>query len=188
MTPRVLAARSPLDGVKLADGIVEFPFLTQINLRANPADAVTLARIGEALGVLPSTVPNTFRSSPDGRLQAIWLGPDEWLIIAVPGAAGSIEAALRDVTDEDAVSVVDVSASRTTLSIRGPDACAALERNCLIDLHPSKFVAGSCAQTLFTRVNVILLKMSDAPEYRLLVRSSLAAHLASWFADAHVSK
>jgi sarcosine oxidase, subunit gamma len=185
MTPHILAARSPLDGVTLADGIVELPFVTQVNLRANPGDVDTLVRIGAALGVLPTTTPNTFSSSPDGQRHAVWLGPNEWLIVGAPGTATTIEVVLRDISASDgAVSFVDVSASRTTLSISGIEACAALERNCLIDLHPSRFVAGSCAQTIFARVNVILLKMSDEPEYRLLVRSSLAAHLASWFADA----
>jgi sarcosine oxidase subunit gamma len=184
MTPRVLAARSPLDGIELVDGINELPFLTQINLRANPADVDTFTEIGAALGLLPPTVPNTFRSSSDGQLQAIWLGPDEWLIISVPGAMTNIEETLRDVTDDTTVSVVDVSASRTTLSISGAAACASLERNSLIDLHPSKFLVGACAQTLLARANVTVLKMSDEPEYRLLVRSSFAAHLASWFADA----
>jgi sarcosine oxidase subunit gamma len=185
MTPRVLAARSPLDGIELVDGIIELPFVAQISLRANPADVDTFGRIGASLGVLPPTTPNTFSSAFDGQLHAVWLGPNEWLILGAPGTATNIEAVLRDISaSDDAVSVVDVSASRTTLSISGADTCAALERNCLIDLHPSKFVVGSCAQALFARANVILLKMSDEPEYRLMVRSSLAAHVASWFADA----
>jgi sarcosine oxidase subunit gamma len=185
MTPRVLAARSPLEGIELVEGINELRFLTQINLRANPADVDTLVRIGAALGVLPTTIPNTFSSSSDAQRHVVWLGPNEWLILGAPGTATNIEAALRAISASDyALASVDVSASRTTLSISGAHACAALERNCLIDLHPSKFVVGSCVQTLFARTNVTLLKMSDGPEYRLLVRSSLAAYLALWFADA----
>jgi len=185
MTPHGLVAKSPLEGVDLADGIVELAFLAQINLRANSASVDMFKAVGSALGVLPSVIPNTFSAASDGQLHVVWLGPNEWLIVGARGTAANIEAALNNAcAADDAVSVVDVSANRTTLSITGAAACAALERNCLVDLHPRKFVAGSCVQTLFARTSVILLKMSDEPEYRLLVRSSLAAYIASWFVDA----
>src|SRR5437763_5898477 len=122
MTSQGLAARSPLHGVNLADGIFEVPFLSQINLRADPGDADTFARIGAALGVPPPTTPNTFSAFADG--QVVWLGPNEWLIVGAPETATRLEATLRNAAADATVSIVDVSASRTTLSITGTHACA----------------------------------------------------------------
>ena len=82
--------------------------------------------------------------------------------------------------------VVDVSANRTTLELRGPRARELLEFGCPIDLHPRVFGPGSCAQTLLARANVLMWFVTEDPEpiYRLFVRPSFAAYVAAWLADA----
>ena len=57
----------------------EIPFLTQLTLRAetgSEASGVASATLGLPLAV----VPNTTRSR--GDLSVLWMGPDEWLIVA----------------------------------------------------------------------------------------------------------
>jgi len=59
--------------------IRELPFLTQINLRVDSGDAAVMRRLSDSLGsVLPMT-PNTVTLAGDRR--ALWLGPDEWLVV-----------------------------------------------------------------------------------------------------------
>ena len=115
----------------------------------------------------PPVEPNTVRGD------AIWLGPDEWLVVGPDG--GDV------LPDEPGASIVDVSANRTTIEVRGRDL---LEHGCTIDLHPRAFHAGRCAQTTVARTQVILWQTSDDPVYRLLVRASFAAYLADWLVDA----
>jgi sarcosine oxidase subunit gamma len=186
-------ARSPLAdwSVRFADAsaadvrIVEVPFLAQLDLRADPGNRVLLDRLGAVLGVTPPTEPNTAIVEDAGGRRVLWLGPDEWLIIAPPGTASDMEAALRDALAADpTAAVVDVSANRTTLSLAGSAAREVLESGCSIDLHPRVFGPGSCAQTLVGRTGVILLQVSPEPDYRLLVRPSFAAYLAAWLLDA----
>ncbi len=212
-TPDGLPARSPLDGVELPEGVAEIPFLAQFDLRADPGDWALMARLAAVIGVAPPTEPNTAVSTPDGAHHVLWLGPDEWLVIGVPGSAPgatpgsapgsapgpapgpapSLEAALAAAFDGAPGAVVDVSANRTMLSLVGPHARATLEHGCSIDLHPRAFGTGRCAQTMLARAAVILVRMAGnptqvgpdpTPEYRILVRPSFANYLVAWLADA----
>ena len=74
--------------------------MPQVAIRADPADAALLARIGEALAADLPTIPNTVTASTDGQGHVLWLGPDEWLVVGLEGApaevAPAIEAALRE--------------------------------------------------------------------------------------------
>jgi sarcosine oxidase subunit gamma len=175
--------RSPLDGFELPDGLREVPFLAQIDLRVAPDDAVGLDAVASVVGPLP-TGPNTFTGGPDGSV--LWLGPDEWLLVGPPGGAAALESQLRMALGEAAagVAMVDVSANRTTLELRGPNARAVLEGGCSIDLHPRAFGPGRCAQTLLARAGVIIQQLTDEPMYRIFVRPSFAIYVATWLKDA----
>ena len=101
--------RSPLDGVTLIDGLRELPFLAQFDVRVDEQHPDALATVhGIALSLEPNSVAG------DERLAALWLGPDEWLVV---GSAD--ETALTDALTPVGGSVVDVSANRTTLELRG---------------------------------------------------------------------
>jgi sarcosine oxidase, subunit gamma len=160
--------RSPLDGVALTGGVRELPFLAQVSVRT------------QAPGSSLPTEPNTVAG--DASHAALWLGPDEWLAIGPPGSEAALETDLR----ATGATVVEVSANRTTLELRGPRARKLLEFGCPIDLDPRVFGPGRCAQTLLARANVLIWFVADDPEpvYRLLVRPSFAAYVAAWLADA----
>ena len=177
-----LARRSPLDGLSLPPGIREVPFLAQLNLRVDPTDASALAAAAGVLGFGLPVEPNGVSGS--GAVAALWLGPDEWLVVASPGKGEDLEQRLGRALGGSFRALVDVSASRTTLELCGPSARAALESGCPIDLHPRVFRAGQCAQTLVARASVILWQLTEEPRYRLLVRPSFAAYVAAWLTDA----
>ena len=188
MTATGLRARSPLEGVELPARVRELPFLAQLDLRADPSDADLMARLTGALGARPPTEPNTAVVSDDGTRHVLWLGPDEWLIVAEPDAGPALEPAIRDAIGDGRGAVVDVSANRTTLSVSGPRARELLAFGCSIDLDERRFKPGMCVQTLLARANVIIVPVGPAvePAFRVLVRPSFAAYLAAWMTDAAV--
>jgi sarcosine oxidase subunit gamma len=162
--------------------VAELPFLSQIDLRTDLAVPGLLETITGVLGVALPTEPNKVAGSRS--LAALWLGPFEWLVAADETlAAGLVERLERTLPRGD-VTLVDVSAARTTIEISGRHARPLLEAGCSIDLHPHSFGGGACAQTYLGRVNVILWQVTDEPRYRLLVRPSVAHHLAVWLIDA----
>ena len=133
-------------------------------LRELAVDAQVSVR-GEPQPGFP-TEPNTIAG------EALWLGPDEWLVL------GGRE---DDFPDADAA--VDVSANRVVLELSGADAADVLARGCSLDLHPSVLGPGRCAQTLLARAQVILVR-DDVDRFRILVRPSFAGYLHAWLRDA----
>jgi sarcosine oxidase subunit gamma len=154
---------------------------SQVNVRAQGKVA---ARVGRALGLALPLEPNTV--STNGERSALWLGPDEWLIVDAPSRVEEIEAAARQAFSPDWGSAVDVSANRSVVELSGPHVRALLAKGCSLDLHPRSFRPGMCAQTLLAKTAVILWQTDDAPTFRVFVRASFAAHLARWLDDASV--
>ncbi|GLW99873.1 sarcosine oxidase subunit gamma family protein [Microtetraspora sp. NBRC 16547] len=156
--------------------LAELPFLTQVDIRVDPASPAA-KDIGAALGMPLPVAPGTTVIS--GDVTVAWLGPDEWLVIGPEGYRFDL---LRKALGERHGSVVDVSAQRTTLLVAGPRARDLLAHGCALDLHPTVFGLGRCAQTMLARAQVVLLPRQDG--LLVLVRSSFAAYLAEWLLDA----
>jgi sarcosine oxidase subunit gamma len=182
--------RSPLTALadrfaKAADSparirLREIPFLTQLTLRArSESDAAGAA--STALGLPLPVVPNTVRSRRD--LSVLWMGPDEWLIVAEQDGQRHRPMLERALEGRHA-SVVDVSAQRTVIEVAGADARDLLLKGCALDLHPQVFAVGRCAQTMLARTQVVLVARDREPNYWVLVRASFAEYLAEWLLDA----
>ena len=116
---------------------------TRLSVRAGPAAATA---IGLALGVLLPTVPCRSMISRDRA--ALWLGPDEWLIVA-PEAASDLAVQAMRAVGEHPVSVVDVSHRSQTLELTGARAAWCLNAFCALDLGTAAFPVGMCTRTIF---------------------------------------
>jgi len=158
----------------------EVPFLTQLTLRVTPGTPAAAAA-ARALGAPLPLAPNT--TSAGEGVEVLWMGPDERLVVAPPGAERHLEALERALGAEHGT-VVDVSAQRTVIDVAGANARDVLLKGCALDLHPRAFGVGRCAQTLLARAQVILHARTDEPAYRVFVRASFAGYLAEWLLDA----
>jgi sarcosine oxidase subunit gamma len=186
-----LARTAPLaawgdDFGNLPDGvqITPRPFVAMADLRVDP-EGPAAAAVGEHLGVSLPTTPSTYVESETAT--AIWLGPDEWLITSPYPTPEELETGLRDAVGADGVgcSVVDVSAQRTILRLRGEHVRDLLGGGCSLDLHPRVFRRGAAAQTLLGVAGVLLMALDDTgTDYQIVVRSSFAGYLTSWLLDA----
>jgi len=191
-----VTARSPLAhrAAELAAapvGLRELPLLSQVGVRLHDAPGAPPRRAGSpagfavvasALGFPLPDVPNT--TTGDGTRTALWLGPDEWLVVGPPDSGRALEGTLAEALPRDIGSVIGLSANRTVLELRGPHARDVLAAGCSLDLHPRTFGPGDCAQTLLARAAVILHQTELEPVYRILVRPSFAGYLADWLLDA----
>jgi sarcosine oxidase subunit gamma len=148
----------------------------QVGLRLRPPFPAYVAGVP-----LPLTAN---RVAATGPLRVLWLGPDEWLVVAPDDAGADLPARLARAVATRHAQVTDLSSSRTIIEIGGSAARALLETGCGIDLHSRAFGPGHCAQTLFARVPVIIDQLDEAPHYRLLVRRSYACWLIDWMIDA----
>jgi sarcosine oxidase, subunit gamma len=162
-----VTARSPLDE-RSADldrlDARELAFVSQLDVRTDPETAATLGFPVE---------PNTATTS--GDRDVLWLGPDEWLVVGAPGAAGVAAAELGASLDGLHHSIVDVSANRAVIELAGPSRHDLLSSACPIDLHPRSWGDGRCAQSVFGAAQVLLHERDGAT--RLFVRPSFAAYV-----------
>jgi sarcosine oxidase, subunit gamma len=162
--------------------IRELPFLSQINFRADPTDTGTMQRLASSLGFALPFVPNTVTSGVGRR--ALWLGPNEWLIVGAVDQERALAQALRDGLEGAFGSIVDVSANRTVLEIGGPNARNLLAHGVTVDLDSHSFGPGRCAQTLLAKAPVIIERASDDPTFHIYARSSYASYVGDWLLDA----
>ena len=157
------------------------PFETHLSLRGDAGDVRFVTAVERATGVpLPSRVGALTGAST----RLLCLGPDEWLIVADDDARQPLMASLMDALADSHHALVDVSASRAVIGLRGPRARDVLAKGLPLDLHPRAFAAPRCAQTVFAKIGVLLEQTDEAPSYRLYVRASFAAYLAAWLVDA----
>ncbi len=113
---------------------------------------------------------------------ALWLGPDERLLIAPAGLeeglAGELEAALDGMPH----SLVDVSHRQVALAVAGPAARDLLTYGCPLDLDDAAFPVGMCTRTLMGRADVALWR-SSPEEYHLETGRSFAAYVFEWLRE-----
>ena len=134
------------------------------------------------LGVHLPITPNTTAAA--AALLAIWLGPDEWLLLAECQESGPLVAELQAELADHAASVVDISGGQTVMRLRGASTRSVLARGCALDLDPLAFPPGACAQTLLARAQVLLVAVDSAPTIDVIVRRSFAPYVAAWLEDA----
>jgi len=153
------------------------PFLAQVGIRLDP-DSPAAARVADALGV---GLPEANHVAESGGRRVLWLGPDEWLVVAADGEERALTAILAEAIGAEG-SVVDASANRTGLELSGVQAREVLATCCALDLHPRGFGPGQCAQTLLQKAGILIEQRTD-DTYLLLVRPSFAAYVAEWLID-----
>jgi sarcosine oxidase subunit gamma len=123
------------------------------------------------LGVRPSSVP--CRAAVAGSRAALWLGPDEWLLLLPDGDAASVS--LSGSVAPDAGVVIDVSHRQVALEIVGPDAADTLNGGCPLDLHASAFPVGMCTRTVLGKAEIVLWR-THADRFHVEVWRSFAAY------------
>ena len=147
---------------------------SRISLRAPEASVAALSSV---LGLTLPTSPKT--SAETGGRTALWLGPDEWLVIdeaaldlvALAGTSGVLHSA------------TDISHRNIGIIVSGPDVEACLSAGCPQDLSLGVFPFGACSRTLFGKVEIVLLRL-DAETFRVECWRSFSDYVFGLLAEA----
>jgi sarcosine oxidase subunit gamma len=136
-------------------------------------------RAGEILGVpLPAAA---CRAARNGDRAALWLGPDEWLLVGP--SDWEAEAALVAGLGEAAYSLVGVSHRHVSFGLVGPRAAEVLNAGCPLDLDAAAFPAGMCTRTILGKVQIILWRIG-AEEFTLIAWRSFAPYVLDFLTEA----
>ncbi len=145
-------------------------------------NAAARATAGRAYGVdLPEEAG---RANTSGERAALWLGPDEQLLLAPDGSQERIAAELAIALAGEPHSLVDVSDRQVAIRVDGPAARDLLASGCPLDLDPDAFPVGACARTLFGKAEVVLWRRG-AQEYHLEAGRSFADYIRGCLREAH---
>lgn len=151
---------------------------TRFSFRGGPE---ALPPLGAAFGVTPAT--EACRAASAGAHAALWLGPDEWLLLAADGEAAALverlEAALAPVPH----SLVDISHRNTAFAITGANAPAVLSVGCPLDFDLSAFPVGMCTRTVLGKAEVVLWR-SEPERFHLEVWRSFAPYVLGFLGQA----
>ncbi|ANP87206.1 sarcosine oxidase subunit gamma [Rhizobium leguminosarum] len=151
-----VAIRKPALAGRLGDSatvrLTTAPAASRVALRA-PGES--LAALSSALGLSLPDAPKT--SGRQGARSALWIGPDEWLVIDEAGA--DLMAALSGAGTLH--SATDVSHRNVAIIVSGPGAEATLSAGCPQDLSLSSFPIGAASRTVFGKAEIVLFRTEE---------------------------
>ncbi|WP_192255501.1 sarcosine oxidase subunit gamma [Mesorhizobium silamurunense] len=125
------------------------PPAERISLRAPEA---SVAALSKALGVTLPAKPKT--SEAKGGRTALWLGPDEWLVIDEAS-----NDPLADCAKVSALhSAVGISHRNVAISVAGLAAEVTVNSGCPQDLSLEAFPVGAASRTILGKAEIVLLR------------------------------
>ncbi|MEL7272591.1 MAG: sarcosine oxidase subunit gamma [Pseudomonadota bacterium] len=184
MAKTAVLERSPVNaGKRFANEVVMIeaaPPASRISLRAT---GVGITNFGKRLGfALPKKPHQT--NGKDGRT-ALWLGPDEWLVIDTRRVDETMVPKLSNKT----VAAIDISHRNTAFIITGTGAENTLNVACPRDLSETAFPVGTCSRTIFGKAEVVLWR-TGKDTFHLECWRSFASYVWRYLLegakDAHV--
>ena len=151
--------------------------LGHINLRGDSRDDTFIDAVAKVLGQRLPREPNTV-SIADHRVY--WLGPNEWQIVVEDGRADELANGLEDAFVDRHVAVNNLSGGQVALHLTGTAVPDLLAPACTLDLHPTVFGVGECAQSGLAKANVLIGYIDATPVYEIIVRRSFSEYLLRW--------
>lgn len=156
----------------------QLPPACRLVLRGGPQ---VLAAAADALGLQRSEAPcRAVRH--DGRA-ALWLGPDERLLIGPADATQEMQGQLHRALGGMPHSLVEISHGQTAFELSGARAAAALNIGCPLDLDPASFPVDMCTRTVFAKAQIVLWR-TGAETFRLETARSFAPYVTKILALA----
>jgi sarcosine oxidase subunit gamma len=150
------------------------PPAQRISLRAPDA---SIAALSKALGVTLPRKPKT-SASQAGRT-ALWLGPDEWLVIDE-----AEKDPLADCAKVTALhSAVGISHRNVAISVTGPAAATTINSGCMQDLSLGAFPVGAASRTILGKVEIVLLRTAD-DAFRIECWRSFSDYVFTFLSEA----
>ena len=160
--------------------IQELPFINKINVRIDTNDNKNIIKCRKLINAILPVQPNTYVANDN--VKVIWLGPNEWLITNNQNLYKNLKNEIGDIQ----ASVTDVSENRTVIRISGDQIFKLLAKFLVLDLEKNLPDESSCAQTLFVKVPVLLVRNNNEkqiPEIDIFTNRSHANYIYNLIVD-----
>ena len=183
----MLNYNSPIkDQVNYNDiSVKEISPIMKLNLRGKKREFFTA--VGKHLDMILPTEANT--SSSSSKLTAIWLSPDEWMVVSnelIEKNTNSYdleESLYNSISKTNLGAVIDVTDQFVMLELKGSKIYELFSSGSPYNFNDFREKKGSTAQTLLNNIDVIIQNKSENL-VNLFVRRSFSEHLFSWINDS----
>ena len=183
----MLNYNSPIkDQVNYNDiSVKEISPIMKLNLRGKKREFFTT--VGKHLDMILPTEANT--SSSSSKLTAIWLSPDEWMVISnelIEKNTNSYdleESLYNSISKTNLGAVIDVTDQFVMLELKGSKIYELFSSGSPYNFNDFREKKGSTTQTLLNNIDVIIQNKSENL-VNLFVRRSFSEHLFSWINDS----
>ena len=156
----------------------EMAYLGKLNMRADKSAGKMVKSI---TGCMFPPAANTFTSA--GERHAVWLGPDEFMIICEAGKDEELASAIHASFGNRHAAVTNITDALAAFNLKGVAVRQVLAKGCALDLHQNSFTSDDAAQTLLSHAAVTIMALAD-DEFIVICRTSFASYLHDWFLDA----
>jgi sarcosine oxidase subunit gamma len=157
-------------------GMQTCPPVVRLSLRGD------LAGLASALAPLPVS-QQACRAMASFGCTALWLGPDEQLLLAPDPVDARVRQILEEHLQRLPHSLVDISQGQTAFEIAGSHARTLLGAGCPLDLSDEAFPLGMCTRTVFEKSGIVLWRTA-ADTFRIEVVRSFALYVTGLLAQA----
>jgi sarcosine oxidase subunit gamma len=183
----MLNYNSPIkDQVNYNDiSVKEISPIMKLNLRGKKREFFTA--VGKHLDMILPTEANT--SSSSSKLTAIWLSPDEWMVVSnelIEKNTNSYdleESLYNSISKTNLGAVIDVTDQFVMLELKGSKIYELFSSGSPYNFNDFRKKKGSTTQTLLNNIDVIIQNRGENL-VNLFVRRSFSEHLFSWINDS----
>jgi sarcosine oxidase subunit gamma len=119
----------------------------------------------------------------EGEPAALWVGPDQWLIVSGSRPADAVLEDLAARLDGILHHASDASDALALITLEGTAARRVLAMLSGIDYDPASFPPGRCVRTRMAKV-AVLVRAVGADRFELFVDRSVADYLEGWLHHA----
>ena len=170
-------------------------------------DAPTLSRQGVRIEVLPSEARFSLRLpmndvaaasevagfrlnmtinryAANDKRWAARLGPNEWIAGGPDGEGETIANEIETALGGRIHALTDISHRQLAFAVEGPAAAAILNAGCPLDLSSKAFPPETATRTILGKVEITLIRPTDALSFRLECWRSFAEYVHAFLAEA----
>ena len=130
-----------------------------IDLRGLSSDKKFLAAVKSVLGFDLPKAPRT--SNSWGDMKALWLSPDQWLILCTRSKTAALLAELNTALGKIHSLAVDVSDMRSIIRLEGDGVRETLMKGSSLDLISDDYVQGTVRRMRFAEIAALLHVVED---------------------------
>jgi sarcosine oxidase subunit gamma len=166
-------------GVIEADGVrlETLPDFTRLNFRGAEGAVQAMETV---FG--PALPREACRAALGADRAALWLGPDEWLLLTLPGVGESLiegaEAQLATLPH----SLVDISNRQIALGLSGRHAATVLSGGNPLDFDLAAFPVGMCTRTILGKAEIVLWR-TEPERFHIEVWRSFAPYVRGFLRE-----